>query len=66
MRKDYYAQLARALLDVGDRPTSISRFLRDEYGLTVAGAKEAIAKGRVLKVEPDTMVLPRPRYRQTL
>jgi hypothetical protein len=41
-----YSQLARALLDAGDPPVSVARFLRTEYGLDRTEAKEAIANGR--------------------
>jgi hypothetical protein len=41
-----YSQLARALLDAGDPPVSVARFLRSEYGLDRIEAKEAIANGR--------------------
>jgi hypothetical protein len=44
-----YSQLARALLDAGDPPVSVARFLRSEYGLDRIEAKEAIANGRRTK-----------------
>jgi hypothetical protein len=71
MRTDYYATLARALLDIGDEPSSVAWFLRTEYGLKAGDAAQAIEKGQLITVEPDTLVVAgtatsRPTYRDTL
>jgi hypothetical protein len=60
----YYAQLARALLDVGDTAPSVARFLRVEYGLESDESKRAVAQGRGMKVEKtENSPGPRPRGR---
>jgi hypothetical protein len=65
----YYAQLARALLDAGDKPASVARFLCAEYRLKAPEAKEAIARGRLLEIkqtEEQASPIPRHGYRDTL
>ena len=62
MTNQHYAELARALLDVGDPPSSIARFLRVEYGLNCDQANRAIERGRSLVIEKPEMA-PLRRYR---
>jgi hypothetical protein len=60
----YYAQLARALLEVGDTAPSVAQFLRVEYGLKADESKRAVARGRGIKIAKEAAIEgSRPRRR---
>ena len=70
MKLEYYAVLARALLDAGDPTSSVAHFLCSEYRLKPLEAEEAIARGQRIKIETNEAAaqspIPRHGYRDTL
>jgi hypothetical protein len=52
-----YSLLARALLDVGDSPTSIATFLSVEYGLDAEQARTALVLADSITRDDESRVL---------